>query len=156
MKLLYKGLCNETALISFLEWTPLTPIVGRGQNLNLRHFGYAIPPNDKYNDRSLTISQPPLHAALRPPSGVHRAPLHQAYKPCFIRRVPPQNYRRPPAYKHIGLWWLCPTDTRLKACKYELQGPPMVALRPVQVESRGALFWSASLNWSARMGTVRR
>ncbi len=30
--------------------------------------------------------------SLRPPRGVHRAQLHQAFKPCFIRAVPPQTY----------------------------------------------------------------
>ena len=29
---------------------------------------------------------------LRPPRGVHRAHLHKAYEPCFIRAVPPQTY----------------------------------------------------------------
>ena len=29
---------------------------------------------------------------LRPPRGVNRAYLHQAYKPCFTRAVPPQTY----------------------------------------------------------------
>ena len=35
---------------------------------------------------------------LRPPQGVHRAHLHQAYKPCFITAVPPQTY-------WIVCWW---------------------------------------------------
>ncbi len=29
---------------------------------------------------------------LRPPRRVHRAHLHQAYKPCFIRAVPPHKF----------------------------------------------------------------
>ena len=63
-------------------------------------------------------------------TGVHRAPLHQGYKPCFIRAVPPQTYGNVCWWSlyHIGLWWLCPTDTRLKACEDELHGPPVVAL----------------------------
>ncbi len=30
--------------------------------------------------------------SLRPPRGVHRAHLYQAYKPCFIRAGPPPTY----------------------------------------------------------------
>ena len=29
---------------------------------------------------------------LRPPRGVHQAHLQQAYKPCYVRAVPPQTY----------------------------------------------------------------
>ncbi len=45
---------------------------------------------------------------LRPPRGLHRAHLHQAYKPCFIRAVPPQTYSNVcwwSLYVHTGYTW---------------------------------------------------
>ena len=84
-------------------------------------------------------SRPLLHSYpevvwLRPPQGVHRAHLHQAYKPCFIRAVPPQTY--------IGLWWLCSNDTRKGQWHPLLQGSVEINL---MLASHADMVWPANI-----------
>ena len=59
------------------------------------------------------IPHRPIGLGLRPPRGVHQAHLHQAYKPCFVRAVPPQTYGNVcwrSLYAHTGYRWASPSS----------------------------------------------